>query len=458
MQQVSTGIKGLDTVLCGGLLLGSSVLIEGSPGCGKTTLGVQAIVEGVNSGEPGLILTFEQFPEQIYRDASRFGWDLQLMEKENQLKVICTSPQVISEQLLQASGPLNQLIDSLGIKRILIDSFTHFRQITVEETKLRKLMFSLINSLKRKGLTVFFTKEYLNGDHTSFEEYLVDTIISLSYKSTPNEGRRRMIEVLKSRGHEHLPGRHTLRFGPNGLQVFPRQSLDLPVYHMFEGVLRTEIAGLDDLLGGGIPRGSNVLLCGTAGVGKTTLSLQVINNVLQDTNTKALLLLHEELPEYIFKRADVFGWNLRNFAKKGQLIINYQDFNRIDIDEYFYRMAELIEKNKPSIVVIDTLPTLLHTVSYDLHLVTEKIARLTRLIKYYGCTSLLICPSPYGSQQIGRFGIEESFCDGLIILGTRSINGKRKRHIEIYKLRNQKHVTGEYRMEITDEGIRILYV
>lgn len=458
MLQISTGIKGLDRILCGGFIAGSSILIEGSPGCGKTTLGVQTIVEGILSGEPGMILTFEQFPEQIYRDAARFGWDLRAMERENRLRVICTSPQVISDQLLQPSGPIYQLIERLGIKRILIDSFTHFQRITVEETSLRELMFSMINSLKRMGLTVIFTKEMSVKGATGFEEYLVDTIITLSYQETPTEGRRRLIEVLKSRGHEHLPGKHGFRFASDGLQVFPRQAPVLPEFQLFQGVLKTGIEGLDDLLGDGMPLGSNVLLCGPAGVGKTTLSLQTINNVLQDSRRKAVLFLHEESPEHIFERTESYGWDFRELAAKGQLIVSYEDFARVDIEEYLFRINELMQTHSPSIVVVDTLPTLMHTVSHDLRLVSEKIARLTRIIKYHGCNSFLISPSLYGSNQIGRFGVEESLCDGVIILGTESIQGSRKRYIEVYKLRNQKHVTGRYRMEITEEGIRIFYV
>ena len=457
MLRLSTGIKGLDNILCGGLIGGSSVLIEGSPGCGKTTLGVQTIVEGINAGEPGLILTFEQFAEQIYRDAARFGWDLKTMERENKLRIICTSPQVINDQLLQASGPIYQIIENIGAKRILIDSFTHFRRITNEETSLRELMFSMINSLKWRGLTVMLTKELSLNEQSSFEEYLVDTIIALSYQETPTDGRRRLIEVLKSRGHEHLPGKHGFRFANDGMQVYPRQTLNVPACQDFQGTLCTGIDGLDDLLGGGIPVGSNMLLCGPAGVGKTTLSLQTINNVLQDQSQKAVLFLHEESPEHIFRRADGFGWDLRGLVAKGQLVIEYEDFAQIDIDEYLFRIDELMYSLAPSLMVLDNLFTLLHTVSHDFHLVAEKIARLTRIVKDHGCNSLLINPSTYGTKQISRFGVEESFCDGVIIMGTESIQGVRKRFIEVYKLRNQKHVTGECRMEINSEGINTFY-
>ncbi|NLK50996.1 MAG: AAA family ATPase [Syntrophomonadaceae bacterium] len=461
MQQFSTGVKGLDIVLCGGLRVGSSVLIEGAPGSGKTTLGVQTIVEGVKAGDPGIILTFEQFPDQIYRDSARYGWDLPTMERENKLKVICTSPQVINDQLLQVSGPINQLIKNIGAKRILIDSFTHFRRISMEETNLRELMFSLMNSLKQRGLTVLFTKEFSPVEAESFEEYLVDTIISLTYQETPTEGRRRLVEVLKSRGHEHLPGKHSFKFSSEGLQVFPRhlpQIDEINELKVLPGVLPTGIEGLDSLLGGGVPNGSNILLCGPAGVGKTTLSLQTIHNALQDRSRKAVLFLHEEMPEYILRRAESFGWDFRKFIEQGQLIIKYEDFIQIDIDEYLLKLNEMMQAVGPSLVVVDTLPTLMHNVSHDIQLVAEKIARLTRVIKYHRCNSLLISPSTFGAKQIGRFGFEESFCDGVIILGTVSFEDARKRHIEVYKLRNQKHITGLHRMEITEEGIRIFYV
>ena len=152
MERVKTGIPGLDEMLHGGFLPQTANLIEGAPGTGKTTLGMQFIYYGIVAhGEPGLILTFEEFPQQYYNDAASFGWDFRQMEREGKLRVVMTSPEVTKADLEQVGGRIERLVQQIGAKRVLVDSLSHFERLSESSTHLRAIVFGFVNALKREG-------------------------------------------------------------------------------------------------------------------------------------------------------------------------------------------------------------------------------------------------------------------------------------------------------------------
>src|SRR5258708_31381030 len=154
IERITTGITGLDEMLRGGLLRGSAVLVEGAPGTGKSTLGMQFIHHGATqANEAGLILTFEMFPRQYYRDAANFGWDLRGLEDANKVRVIMTSPEVTRADLQAVSGQIETMAYKMEAKRILVDSLSHFERLTDEPVEFRQTVLDFINGLKRMRLT-----------------------------------------------------------------------------------------------------------------------------------------------------------------------------------------------------------------------------------------------------------------------------------------------------------------
>ncbi|MFP4344066.1 MAG: RAD55 family ATPase [Anaerolineales bacterium] len=209
VERASTGIPGLDAMLHGGFVRGTANLIEGAPGCGKTTLGMQFVHHGACHGEPGIILTFEQFPEQYYRDAESFGWNFRQLEREGLLQVIMSSPEVSKADLERFNGRIEGIITRIGAKRILIDSLSHFERMSQDPVEFRTLVHGFLNSLKREGLTAVLTREAyaLLGD--ADEEggdvdigFLVDSYTLLRYVEIESTIRRAII-VLKMRGSAH---------------------------------------------------------------------------------------------------------------------------------------------------------------------------------------------------------------------------------------------------------------
>ena len=224
MERVTTGVPGLDEMLLGGFLSQTANLIEGAPGTGKTTLGMQFIHHGIAvCGEPGLILTFEEFPQQYYDDAASFGWDFRRMEREGKLRIVMTSPEVSKADLEQVGGRIERLVQEIGAKRVLVDSVSHFERMSGSPTELRGLVYGFVNALKREGLTSVLTRESMallgEGDGTDDTlAFLVDSYTLLRYVEIDSSVHKAVL-VLKMRGSNHDKGIRQFAVTSRGIEV-----------------------------------------------------------------------------------------------------------------------------------------------------------------------------------------------------------------------------------------------
>ncbi len=206
-QRVTTGVKGLDEMLDGGFLDGSAVLVRGAPGAGKTSLSLQFLIHGATQlDEAGLLVTFEEFPQSLYRDAQSLGWDLVELEKAGMLYLLFTSPEVLLASLQDPTSPLNRMIVEKDIRRVVVDSVTHFRRLSNDSHKLRKIYNALVNAFKREDLTCILIGEESRAQYTQQEPgrltFVVDVIILLRYIEI-DSAIQRAILVLKMRGSDH---------------------------------------------------------------------------------------------------------------------------------------------------------------------------------------------------------------------------------------------------------------
>jgi circadian clock protein KaiC len=233
MERVKTGILELDEMLGGGFLPGDAVLIAGSAGSGKTTLALQYLVNGVTQfGDRGIYVTFEELPNQIYRDAKSFGWDLRKLEEENKFRLICTSPNL----LMQEGGEniLDESIKEIQPQRIVIDSLSHL-QMYVPESELRKETYRLIMYLKTKRLSSVLTWEspQIVGQSFSVTEagmsFLVDGILLLRYVEIESSMRKALV-ILKLRGSDHSKELREFMITSRGIKVAAR-------FAQYEGVV-----------------------------------------------------------------------------------------------------------------------------------------------------------------------------------------------------------------------------
>lgn len=222
-QRTPTGCPGFDAMLQGGLVQGYCTVVEGSPGTGKTTLGLQFLVEGCQRGEPGIAITFEEFPEQYYENALQLGWDLRAWEAKGLLKIQFSDPLTFLEGLQDIEGHVAELVEEMGAKRILVDSVSHFERLTDDAATLRRIETDLVHALKREELTSMLLKEnaHVLGGWDKSENriaFIADALVLLRYIELESEVKRGIV-VLKMRGSDHDKGIHEYVIREKGLVV-----------------------------------------------------------------------------------------------------------------------------------------------------------------------------------------------------------------------------------------------
>jgi circadian clock protein KaiC len=203
--RVKTGIVELDEMLRGGFMPGDAVMLAGSAGSGKTTLGLQCLVNGVKQGEPGVYVTFEELPDQIYRDAKNFGWDLRKMEDEGKFRVVCTSPSLMLES--GDGSLLDDVLKEVQPRRLVIDSLSHL-EMFVKKEDMRMEAYRMVSYLKTRGISSILLWESPQISGTSFSvtdvglSFLVDCIVALKPVEIESAMRKALV-ILKMRGSDH---------------------------------------------------------------------------------------------------------------------------------------------------------------------------------------------------------------------------------------------------------------
>ncbi|KAF1085030.1 Circadian clock protein kinase KaiC [Sporotomaculum syntrophicum] len=453
MQTIPTGINGFDKLVYGGIVQGNSVLIEGVPGAGKTTFGIEFVYRGITEfNEPGIIVTCEELPESLYRDALNLGWDLQALEASNQLRILCTSPEVLNDPEINL---IEEVVREVGAKRILVDSISHFRNVISDPILLRRSVYSFCNGLRRLGLTSLLIKERESDGQRdyAFEEYVVDAVIRLENKETPGLHRLRVLEICKTRGQEHIPGKHTFRITEKGIKVFALGAIDINSTATKDGsIVHTGVPGLDDLLRGGLPRGVSVAVAGGSGTGKTVMSLQYLIKGALDYGDKGIFLSLEETPLQLLDNARHFGWDLEALQQHNLIKILYSSLAEMEIDETIISLSEQIQAFGARRVVLDSIYSFISRID-NISVLHEKIYYLVSLLNKLNCTTLLISPA-WEVESGGKLEVIHSIVQGSILLKSKMLQNRRVRQVEIYKMRGVNHAMGYHLFEINSSGIQ----
>jgi len=219
--RVKTGIVELDEMLRGGFMPGDAVMLAGSAGSGKTTLGLQYLVNGVKQGEPGIYVTFEELPDQIYRDAKNFGWDLRKMEDEGKFRVVCTSPSLMLES--GDGSLLDDVLKEIQPRRLVVDSLSHL-EMFVKKEDMRMEAYRMVSYLKTRGISSILLWESPQISGTSFSvtdvglSFLVDCIVALKPVEIESTMRKALV-ILKMRGSDHDKRLREFEITPAGIKI-----------------------------------------------------------------------------------------------------------------------------------------------------------------------------------------------------------------------------------------------
>jgi circadian clock protein KaiC len=441
--RMQTGIAGLDRLLGGGFLHHNSVLLKGSPGSGKTTLGIQALVAGATEfDEPGIMVSFEQFPQQLQRDTETFGWDLKRLAEKKRLAVFFASPEDLAVPATRNENPLVAKIveatNELGARRLLVDSVSHLRAISGEiETTPRRALLRFLNTIKTVGLTPLLTCEIGLGDH-DYEDYLVDSVVILHHvRGSDGQPHRREIEILKTRGQEAIGGRHPLRIAAGGIEVFPHvlPASDPPT--VSDEPMRSGLEGLDRLLGGGYTPASSALIAGMAGTFKTTLAVQFLAEGAAQ-GERGLLVSFQEPPGHLMQFLAGRGIDLKTAVESGDVTLWHRAPRDTCLEELVWQLGQSVTERGIRRLVIDSTNDLEHC-----QLTPGRAAPALKLLlsemAHRGVTTVL-------TQRIervsGRNPIADirhvSQVDTIIYLGLAEIESQLEKVISVLKHRGAK--------------------
>jgi len=450
---IPTGINGFDKLVYGGIVQGNSVLIEGVPGAGKTTFGIEFVYRGITEfDEPGVIVTCEELPESLYRDALIFGWDLKALEAANKLRILCTSPEVLNDPEVNL---IEEVVREVGAKRILVDSISHFRNVVNDPILLRKSVYGFCNGLRRLGLTSFLIKERESDGQRdyAFEEYVVDAVIRLENKETPGLHRLRVLEICKTRGQDHFPGKHTFRITDTGIKVFALGAIEVNTEASGDdSLVNTGVPGLDVLLRGGLPQGASVAVAGGSGTGKTALSLQYLIKGALEHGDKGIFLSFEETPAQLLANARHFNWDLDALQQQEMIKVSYLSLSEMEIDETIIRLGEQIKAFGARRLVLDSIYAFLSRID-NISVLHEKIYFLVSQLNKLNCTTLLISPA-WEVESGGKLEVIHSVVQGTILLKSMMLQNRRVRELEIYKMRGVNHAMGNHLFEINASGVQ----
>lgn len=465
---VQTGIEGLDSILSGGVPRGNVILVEGSIGTGKTTMGVEFIYRGASQfGEPGVIVLFEVSPDKVMRDALGFGWDLRKLEQEQRLKMIFTTRDVLRQELQQADSVLLEEAARIGARRIFIDGAARLVGLDGASDS-RSAFHVLTEGLQRENLTAMLSVEASALDGQSSlpmpEESIADTVIRL--KMERNErATSRSIEIVKSRGQDFQMGRHTLRIvDGGGIQVYRRvqaprkESRDRAAAYDPHVRTSTGVPGLDALVNGGYLLGSTTVVVGISGVGKSVMGLHYLAEGMRRGERSVMLSLDEQVPQILRNAASV-GIDLEAGIQSGLVHVEYEPPQEIQVDVHFHHIKQLVREFKPRRVVIDSISTYGSTLGAGGRLFRDFFHALVALMKESQIAAVYNHENPemLGMQSMmGDFGMS-SLVDNILLMNWVELGDAFRLGLTVAKMRANPVDRITHECQISDGiGMRVL--
>jgi circadian clock protein KaiC len=455
-----TGIQGLDEITHGGLPKGRPTLICGGAGSGKTLLAASFLVNGaLQFGEPGVLMTFEENGAEIASDVASLGFDLASLVDDGKLFIDYVR---IERSEIEETGEydleglfvrLDHAIRATGAKRIVLDTIESLFSGLANANILRAELRRLFRWLKDKGMTAIITAERGEGTLTrqGLEEYVSDAVILLDHRVTEQVSTRRL-RVVKYRGSHHGTNEYPFLIDRQGLSVLPVTSLGLTHEASVER-LSSGVRELDQMLGGqGYFRGSTVLVSGTAGTGKTSLSAHFADAACR-RGERVLYFLFEESPHQLVRNMRSIGIDLQPWVDAGLLQFQAARPSRAGLEAHLASMYQHVHQFRPSVTIVDAVTNLLTVGTQN-----DVRAMLMRVIDYLKSNAVTgffssLTPGKNESEET-EAGIS-SLMDTWIVMTFDEVERERRRAIRILKSRGMAHSNRVHEFALTDHGLRL---
>ncbi|MDQ2081022.1 circadian clock protein KaiC [Xanthobacteraceae bacterium Astr-EGSB] len=455
-----TGIDGLDDITGGGLPAGRPTLICGAAGCGKTLFSVTFLYKGVvDHGEPGVFVSFEERPEDLVHNVKSLGYDLDRLIAEKKLVIdhIKLDPNQIEESgeydLEGVFIRLGFAIDSIGAKRVVLDTIeTLFGGLT-NAAILRSELRRLFEWLKDRGVTAIITGERGDGQLTrhGLEEYVSDCVILLDNRVIDQITTRRL-RIVKYRGSAHGTNEYPFLLDEQGVTVMPITSAGLDHGASTERV-SSGIPDLDEMLEGeGYYRGSSVLISGMAGAGKSTAAAHFAA-VTCAAGGRCIYFAMEESPQQIVRNMKSIGLDLQTHVDAGRLTFVARRPSLWGLETHLAAMHREVERFDPDAVVVDPLSSLTGVgVVGDVH---SMVLRLVDFLKFRQITALFTNLT-HGNHEQAKTDIAiSSLMDTWLLLYNKESNGEHNRQLYLLKSRGMAHSNQVREFLLTSDGIKL---
>jgi circadian clock protein KaiC len=458
LPKTPTGIQGLDEITSGGLPRNRPTLLCGSAGCGKTLLAVEFLVRGaIQYNEPGVFMAFEETAEELAQNVRSLGFDLKDLIRRQ--KIVLDYVRVERSEIDETGEydleglfvRLAHSIDSIGAKRVVLDTIESLFGGLSNTAILRAELRRLFRWLKDKGVTAVITGERGEGHLTRYglEEYVSDCVILLDHRVVDQVPTRRM-RIVKYRGTSHGTNEYPFLIDDTGINVLPITSIALD-HSVSNERVSTGVPRLDTMLGGkGYFRGSSVLVTGTAGTGKSSLAAHFSRAACQ-RGEKCFYLGFEESPQQILRNMRSIGVELEPWVKRGLLRFHSVRGTLLGLEGHLTAFYKMISEFKPRVVVLDPVDSLTQAGTPK-----DATAMLTRLIDFLKShnvtammTNLIINGEFVESTGVGI----SSLVDTWLLLRDIELGGERNRALFILKSRGMAHSNQVREFLLTDHGI-----
>jgi len=455
-----TGIQGLDELTGGGLPKGRPTLLCGSAGCGKTLLAMDFLVRGgVESGEPGVFMAFEENTEELAKNFASLGHDLKALVAQKKLALEFVH---VERSEIEETGKYNleglfirlgHAIDSIGAKRVVLDSidalFSGFSNVAILRAELRRLF----RWLKDKGVTAIITADRGETGLTRYglEEYVADCVILLDHRVDGQMATRRL-RIVKYRGSTHGTSEYPFLIDESGISILPITSMGLKHEAGTERV-SSGVPRLDAMMGGkGYFRGSSVLVSGTAGTGKTSLTAHFAHAAAA-RGERCLWFAFEESSSQIIRNMRSIGIDLEPAVRRGTLRFHAERPSLFGLEMHLVTIHRLVNQFRPRVVVIDPI-----TDFAVLGGGAEVKAMMTRLIDFFKLqqitalfTSLTAGGAFMESTEVGV----SSLMDTWLLLRDMESGAERNRVLHLLKSRGMAHSNQVREFLLTDHGVEL---
>lgn len=460
--RLATGIPELDGILEGGFPANRIYLIQGEPGTGKTTISLQFLMEGARQGEAGLYITLSETKEELDAIAMAHGWSFdgihiyELISVEEGLKpesqYTIFHPSEI--ELSETTSAVLQEVERIKPRRVVFDSLSEMRLLARDPLRFRRQIRALKQYFAGQQSTVLLLDDKVDEGQNLQVQTIAHGVISLEHLAVEYGAERRRLRVTKLRGSRFRGGYHDFNIQTGGVAVFPRLIAAEHRQDFVKESIASGVSELDQLLGGGLDRGTSTLILGPAGSGKSTVAAQFIAAAGARGEACAAFIF-DELKETFIGRAAGIGTNMNKFVEDGLVVIRQVDPAELSPGEFAHAVRNSVDQKGVRVVLIDSLNGYLNAMPEERFL-TIQMHELLTYLNQQGVVTLMVMAQHGFLGQTMATPVDVSYlADTVLMLRYFEAHGAVHRALSVVKKRTGAHEHSIRELEITSKGVRV---